>query len=109
MSKPETPHTHPAHVPVYQIRIRGELGSQWADWFNGLSITQEAEGCTLLTGPVIDQAALYGILTKFRDLGIELLTVELVQPNRKESDPSNQNQASQEITNGSEPKDNRAE
>jgi hypothetical protein len=51
------------------------LGSQWTDWFEGLTITLEADGNTLLTGPVVDQAALYGLLKKVRDLGMPLVSV----------------------------------
>jgi hypothetical protein len=65
---------------VYQIRIKGHLGQQWTDWFEGLTITQEENGNTLLIGPVIDQAALHGILKKVRDLGIPLLSVNSVGP-----------------------------
>ena len=68
---------------VYQIRIKGHLGSQWTDWFEGLTITLEDNGDTLLTGPVIDQAALHGLLKKVRDLGIPLLSVNLVQSQPK--------------------------
>jgi len=64
---------------VYQIRIEGHLGSQWTDWFGGLSVTLEDNGDTLLTGPVIDQAALHGLLKKVRDLGMPLISVLPVQ------------------------------
>jgi len=65
---------------VYQIRIKGHLGCQWTDWFGGLTITLEEDGDTLLTGPVIDQSALYGLLKKVRDLGMPLLSVNRVEP-----------------------------
>ncbi len=66
----------PSSQPVvYQIRIKGHLGSQWTDWFEGLTITLEDNGNTLLTGPVIDQAALHGLLKKVRDLGLPLVSV----------------------------------
>jgi hypothetical protein len=65
---------------VYQIRVRGQLGPQWADWFEGLAITPEGDGDTLLTGPVVDQAALYGLLKRVRDLGIPLVSVNCVEP-----------------------------
>jgi hypothetical protein len=67
--------TVPDDSAVYQIRITGHLGSQWADWFGGLTITLEENGETLLTGPVIDQAALHGLLRKVRDLGVPLISV----------------------------------
>ena len=65
---------------VYQIRIEGHLGPQWTAWFGGLSITQEDNGETLLTGPVVDQAALHGLLRKVRDLGMPLISAIRVNP-----------------------------
>lgn len=67
--------TDPSEPMIYQIRIKGHLGCQWTDWFGGLTITLEEDGDTLLTGPVIDQAALHGLLKKVRDLGMPLLSV----------------------------------
>jgi hypothetical protein len=72
--------TDPSQATVYQIRIKGHLGHQWADWFGGLTITLEDNGETLLTGPVVDQAALYGLLRRMRDLGVPLLSVVRVKP-----------------------------
>jgi hypothetical protein len=60
---------------IYQIRIKGHLSHQWTDWFEGLTITLEDNGVTLLRGLVVDQAALYGLLRKVRDLGMPLLAV----------------------------------
>jgi len=60
---------------VYQIRINGQLNAQWTDWFDGMRITPQENGDTLVTGPVLDQAALYGLLRKVRDLGMPLLSV----------------------------------
>ncbi len=65
---------------VYQIRLRGHLGREWTNWFGGLTITLEADGDTLLTGPVVDQAALHGLLRRVRDLGMPLISVVPVQP-----------------------------
>ena len=68
---------------IYQFKVRGHLGRQWINWFEGLDITWE-DGNTLLTGPVIDQAALHGILKKVRDLGLPLLAVSSVGPGTQE-------------------------
>jgi hypothetical protein len=73
------PATDPGHPAVYQIRIKGHLGQQWADWFDGLSIVLDGVGDTVLTGPVVDQAALHGLLKKVRDLGMPLLSVHTVR------------------------------
>ena len=72
--------TAPGHPVVYQIRVKGHLGRQWTDWFGGLTITLEATGATLLTGPVVDQAALHGLLRRVRDLGLPLLSVIRLEP-----------------------------
>ncbi len=70
---------------VYQIRVKGHLGSQWTDWFGGLTVTLEEDGDTLLTGPVVDQAALHGLLRKVRDLGMSLLSVSPVEPGQADA------------------------
>ena len=75
MSKTPNSKIDKSQPPVYEIRIKGHLGSQWTDWFEGLTITLEEDGDTLLTGPVVDQAALYGLLKKVRDLGLPLVSV----------------------------------
>jgi hypothetical protein len=61
---------------VYQIRVKGVLDAGWSDWFDGLAICPQANGDTLLTGPVRDQSALHGLLAKIRDLGLPLLSVK---------------------------------
>lgn len=63
----------------YEIRLKGHLDEQWADWFEGLSMTRAENGDTLLIGPVVDQAALHGVLRKVRDLGIPLLSLNCVK------------------------------
>ena len=80
--EPETDLSQPM---VYQIRIKGHLGRQWTDWFGGLTIALQDNGDTLLTGPVIDQAALHGLLKKVRDLGIPLLSVNGVEPGQADA------------------------
>ena len=72
---------------VYQIRLQGHLGREWVDWFEGMTIALEDKGETLLTGPVIDQAALHGLPRKIRDLGMPLISVQCVE--RNETDTPN--------------------
>jgi hypothetical protein len=81
MSNDINSESDPGQPLVYQIRIKGHLGRDWTDWFGGLTITLEDNGETLLTGPVIDQAALHGLLKKVRDVGMPLLSVIEVQFN----------------------------
>lgn len=81
MSDEFIPQTDPDQPVVYQIRIKGHLSSQWADWFEGLAVTLEADGNTRIAGPVEDQAALHGLLKKVRDLGMELISVNRNQFN----------------------------
>jgi hypothetical protein len=69
----------------YEIRIKGHLDGRWANWFEGLTITLEDNGETLLTGPVTDQAALHGLLRKVRDLGLPLLSVNRIGPSQNET------------------------
>ena len=69
---------------VYQIRIRGQLSPRWTGWFEGLTVTLEEDGTTALTGSVIDQAALHGILKKIRDLGVPLLSVNSIGAGSKD-------------------------
>ena len=76
--------TDPDQPLVYQIRIEGHLDDQWTDWFGGMTITLEENGDTLLTGPVVDQAALFGLLKKVRDLGLPLVSLNRVEPGKPE-------------------------
>jgi hypothetical protein len=69
----------------YKIRIKGHLDDRWAAWFDVLTLTLEDNGNTLLTGPVADQAALYGILKKVRDVGLSLISVNRVEPDQADS------------------------
>jgi hypothetical protein len=75
---------------IYRIKIKGHLGSQWTDWFEGMTITAKDDGETLITGSVADQAALYGLLKKVRDLGIPLVSVSPVEPETPATDQANQ-------------------
>ena len=80
MSNESNSEIDPAQPLVYQIRINGHLGREWTDWFEGLTITLEDNGDTLLTGPVVDQAALHGLLKKMRDVGMPLVSVNRGKP-----------------------------
>jgi hypothetical protein len=91
MSNKRNPKTDPGEPMVYQIRIKGHLGPQWTDWFGGLTITLEDNGDTLLTGPVVDQAALHGLLKRVRDLGLPLISAIRVKPPRQMRPRSNSN------------------
>ncbi len=68
-------------LQCYEIRLKGHLDDRWAEWFDDLTITLEEDGNTLFTGPVIDQAALHGLLKKVRDLGMPLVSVNQVEFN----------------------------
>src|SRR5437764_14426846 len=90
MSNEINSESDPGQPLVYQIRIKGHLGRVWADWFEGLAITLEDNGETLLTGPVVDQAALHGLLRKVRDLGVPLLSVNQVKSGEAEAPDVNE-------------------
>jgi hypothetical protein len=65
---------------AYRIRVRGQLGPQWSAWFEGLEVADESDGESTLTGLLLDQAALHGVLARVRDLGLELVSVEALEP-----------------------------
>jgi hypothetical protein len=67
---------------VYQIVVKGHLSSDWSEWFDGLTIVQTSAGETILSGPLADQAALHGVLIKVRDLGLPLLGLSRIEPER---------------------------
>ena len=71
----------------YEIRLAGRLHSRWAAWFDGMSLTHESDGTTVLSGPVIDQAALHGLLQKVRDAGLPLISVAQLDPPGPECPP----------------------
>ncbi len=67
---------------IYRIHVRGRLDDHWSDWLEGLAIQRQADGTTLLVGPVVDQAALHGVIARIRDLGLPLLAVDRVAGSR---------------------------
>jgi len=85
MSYKRNPKIDPDEPNVYQIRVKGHLGPRWTDRFEGLALTLEENGDTFLTGPVVDQAALYGLLRKVRDLGVPLLSVNRGEPGQTDA------------------------
>jgi hypothetical protein len=76
---------HAVRPSVYEIRVRGHLERQWSDWFDGWQINLEENGDTVLSGPVVDQAALFGLLRKVRDLGAPLISVTLGESGRTDA------------------------
>ena len=90
MTDEQRPHPDAKRPTVYQIRIKGHLGQQRMDWFEGLTVTLQEDGNTLLAGPVIDQAALHGVLKKVRDLGMPLLSVNSTSPGPQDTSGNKQ-------------------
>ncbi len=68
----------------YEIHVKGLLDTRWAAWFAGMSLTHASDGTTILAGPVVDQAALHGVLRKVRDLGLPLVSVTRVEPDQRD-------------------------
>ena len=80
MSQPPTATTEPDRPTIYHIRVKGHLGPRWERWFEPLAIARQDNGDTLLAGPIIDQAALHGVLKRIRDLGLPLISIERIEP-----------------------------
>jgi len=85
MSEPHTSTEDHREPGCYEIRLRGHLDARWADQFEHMSFTHASDGTTVLAGPVVDQAALYGLLRKVRDLGLPLLSVVHIDPERADA------------------------
>jgi hypothetical protein len=84
MSNDPKQDTEPIQAMILEIKIKGHLDDQWTDWFGGMTITLEENGDILLTGPVVDQAALYGLLRRVRDLGMPLVSVNRVDNGKQD-------------------------
>jgi len=85
MPEKRQPGIDPGQPVIYQIRLKGHLGRRWKDWFGDATITLEDKGETLITCPVVDQAALHGLLKKVRDLGMPLLSVYRIDPGQPDT------------------------
>ena len=72
--------TRDVDAGTYEIRLTGHLGARWAEWFDGLTVSHEGDGTTVISCPVADQAALHGLLQRVRDLGLPLVSVTRVEP-----------------------------
>ncbi len=88
-NEPSTPHStaEPASAQHYEIRVRGHLGSRWSTWFDGMTLTSENDGTSVIRGFVIDQAALHGLLNQLRDLGITLISLTPLAPGTASEPP----------------------
>ena len=90
MSNKPNSKSNPDQSIIYQIKVMGRLDDQWSDWFEGLTITPDENDTTLLTGPVVDDAALHGLLKKVRDSGMQLLLVKRVESGQADEVDINQ-------------------
>ena len=90
MNEPDAAPANQDAAGRYEIRLQGHLDEQWAAWFGGLTLTREANGDTLLTGPLVDQAALHGVLRKVRDLGLPLLAIRRIEPGQTDASDGQQ-------------------
>jgi hypothetical protein len=86
MSPMSTSHGH--EPGSYEIRLDGHLDSRWAAWFDGMSLTNDSDGTTVLSGPVVDQAALHGLLQRVRDVGLALVSVQQVDHDPADAPPT---------------------
>ena len=80
MTDQRTPTPDSPDAGRYQIRLTGHLDAHWATWFDGLTVSQESDGTTVISGPIADQAALHGVLQRVRDLGLPLVSVYRIKP-----------------------------
>jgi hypothetical protein len=76
------------HMTLYAIRVMGHLDPQWSEWFDGLAVTHPRSGITVLTGDIVDQAALHGTLNKIRDLNLPLMSLTGADPDPVDPGPT---------------------
>jgi len=82
-------------VPEYEIRVAGRLASRWSAWFDGLTITSDVDGTTVIRGPLVDQTALHGLIQKLRDVGIPLISLTQIPSHPTPEPPAHQTQGEQ--------------
>jgi hypothetical protein len=87
MAEPQTPAPDRSEAERYEIRLTGHLDAHWTDWFDGLAVTQGDDGSTVISGQVVDQAALHGLLQRIRDLGMPLVSVRQVEDGQPDPTP----------------------
>lgn len=80
MTERHSPTPDPREAGRYEIRLAGHLDAHWAAWFDGLTVSREADGTTVISGPIVDQAALHGLLQRVRDLSLPLVSVTRLPP-----------------------------
>jgi hypothetical protein len=88
MSEPQAPSSRPGGSGEYEIRLQGHLAGRWTAWFDGLTLTRESDGTTVIRGAAPDQAALHGLLQKVRDTGLPLVSVTQLEPDAPASPPT---------------------
>jgi hypothetical protein len=82
MTDQRTPTPDRADAGRYEIRLAGHLDAHWAAWFDGMTVRRETDGITVISGPIADQAALHGVLHRVRDLGLPLISVTRMEPEK---------------------------
>jgi hypothetical protein len=102
MTNQRTPTPHPPEAGRYEIRLTGRLDAHWAAWFDGLTVSHESDGTTVLRGPIADQAALHGVLQRVRDLGLPLVSVTCVDANQTKTTDTNHTPAAHQSTKGNQ-------
>jgi hypothetical protein len=85
MTERRTPTPDPPQAGGYEIRLTGHLDAHWTAWFDGLTVSHQSDGTTVISGPVADQAALHGVLQRVRDLGLPLVSVIRIEPDQFET------------------------
>jgi hypothetical protein len=85
MAEPQTPAPDRSEAERYEIRLTGHLDAHWAAWFDGLTVSHEGDGTTVICGSIVDQAALHGVLQRVRDLGLPLVSVSRIEPEAPET------------------------